>query len=136
MNTSKLAITTILALALSNTVYAEQATKPMQDCPSKTVTSAYLNYTYKMNDGDNIGKQYEDYMKAVNALPQTGNFKGFKITSQQVRYSPPYQRNDQPEVAITVNLEFELNYQALTDLKDKLKLTSLDMSTYDQKYCK
>lgn len=135
---------TVLVLSFSNTVFAK-ADIDTKDCTAQTVTSAYITLLETVNLGTDLGKYYEDYMNKVKALPQTGKFNHFKLISQNLTVNPSYNTNSSinplqgpitaRKVYIAVAIEFDLNYQAVTDINTVLKATDYDVTTKEVKRC-
>jgi len=126
-----------LVISLSHIAQAEESSKTKEtkkECPLKTITVAHINYKNILQQDDDIGKLYESYTNKVMALPTTGHFTNFKITNQNIRTDSPY-GSENRQVYIDISIEFDLNYQAITDLS-ALKVASLNVNTFETKRCR
>jgi hypothetical protein len=125
-----------LALSLNSYSYAEEHTKTegvKENCITQPTTTATLNYSKAVPIDTNLGKLYEDYMNQVKALLNNGNFINFKIVSQSLT---PYldKSAESYEITISVSIEFDLNYKAITELAT-LNRTNVSIQTYNPINC-
>lgn len=137
MKLSNVVLGAFLVLSLNNFAYAAGNTKAedaTKDCPLLPTTSAYISYKTASQDAD-LGKLYENYTNEITALPKTGHFNNFKIISQNFRTDPVYRSLEGKQVSIDFTVQFDLNYQAVTDLTS-LKASDVSINTFQQKRCK
>lgn len=137
MKLSNVVLGAFLALSFSNIALAAGDTKAevaKKDCPTQTVTSAYIAYKKTSHDA-NLGKLYENYTNKIKALPATGHFTNFKIVSQNIRTDPVFRSVEDQQVSIDFTIEFDLNYQAVTEIAS-LKASDITINTFELKRCK
>lgn len=106
-----------------------------KDCPLKKVTNAYFDHREPIVQSSDVGKIYKSYMESVKALKKTGNFKNFKLISQSLDFQPIYNNTAITTVLMRVSIEFDLNYDAISDLFTKLKKSGINISTHEVKSC-
>jgi hypothetical protein len=137
MKFSNILISIFLAFLLNSNSYAEEHTKTeciKENAPMQLTTTANLTYKKVAPIDTNLGKLYEDYMNLVKALPTSGNFKNLKIISHNFGTYSDSRMAGSTEVTITVSINFDLNYKAITELT-KLNRTEVYLMTFKQKNC-
>lgn len=134
MKLTYILLSVLITLSVNNITHAKTDID-IKDCPIQTVTTVYISYTETIDASTDLGKQYETFINSVEALPKTGNFNNFKITAQDMRTRSLSNSSTSKEVSMNVTVEFDLNYQAVTDINKNLKNSNLDATTYQRKRC-
>ena len=135
MKTQNLLISLLFALSYANSAHANIHVNN-KNCPSKTETSAYIDHKEPVIPGLEVGDIYKAYMKRILALEKTGDFKNFKIISQNMDIQPSYDSSTIPTLLLRVTINFDLNYDAVSTIYNQFKKSTINVSTYEIKNCR
>ncbi len=126
------ALIAISLLFVSSPAFAAGKVK---ECPMQTITSAYIDVQHTKTKEVDLGKTYQDFMNKVESLRMSKNFKGFKLVNHNIDLQPDYSNKEFTRVMIRASIEFDLNYQAITELSKLIPSATINVSTYDSRIC-
>ncbi|MBV1909884.1 MAG: hypothetical protein KUG78_11220 [Kangiellaceae bacterium] len=129
----KLASILLALFSINSQQVSAENTK--SNCKFDISTTAYIDHNAPVTVGSEIGNVYQTHMDKVHALKKTGNFKNFKITNQSVDLNTNHNNSSIKTVIFRVTIQFDLNYEAVSNIYSQFKKSTINVSTYETKNC-
>lgn len=131
INKSIFAATIALALCMHN---ANAETKP--ECPSRHVDSVYLYYQESGKTKIEAVQLYQAHVEKLRAIAQGEDFQNFEVLSQDLAVNESAFGVDKIDATITLSMQFDANYGAVTRLLSEANASGFNSSRYKMEDCK
>ncbi|MFQ3261089.1 hypothetical protein [Reinekea sp.] len=135
MNVKKTAIS--LAIFVSSgltTIYADETETECELVQTETVSLYYM--ALKTND-DKIGDYYQEKIDLINNMAKKAGWKNYQMTSQDVSVSNSgYGYSAEIlDVNVSINIQFDADYEALSLIASEAGAYSMSASRYGEASC-
>lgn len=134
MRLNKIQLGLIFTLLFTSSAFA-CGNSAVKNCPLKPETTAYIDHKESVTLGTDVGKIYQTFVDNMMSLKKTGNFKNFKIANQTMDIIPSYDNSPIATLTFRGTIKFDMNFKAVTNLHNKFKKSTVNISTYDVRVC-
>lgn len=134
--TIKKAAISIIAMTASafSAVYAEDTATDCELVQSETVSLYYVAIKTKE---DKIGDYYQEKVDLINKMAKDAGWKNYQMTSQDISVSDSGYGHSSGvlDVNVSINIQFDADYQALSVIASEAGAYSMSASRYGEASC-